>query len=81
MNTIEKERLEKLKDRLQRIYTAIDIALESGVAEFSLDTGQSNQKVKNYELDDLIALEKSTLNSIERLENKCRGNIVYLRRY
>ncbi len=75
-----RERLNSLKDRLKRIDAAMTIALEAGVAEFSLDTGQSNQRVKNYTLADLESLEASTLKRIAFYESKLKGNIVYLRR-
>lgn len=73
------EILAKYKEQLLKVNDAMIEALDGGVVEFSLDTGQSNQKVKRYELSDLQDLEKHIENKIAKIERKIHGNIVYLR--
>jgi hypothetical protein len=76
---MHEELLQKYKDQLMAVNDAMLEAVVSGVVEFSIDTGQSNQKAKKYELSDLQALETHIENKIGKLESKMNGNIVYLR--
>lgn len=72
--------LEKYKEQLIKINDArIQALTGGGVVEFSIDTSQSTQKVKRYELSDLVDLEKHIENQIAKIERKINGNIVYLR--
>jgi hypothetical protein len=65
----EQRALDRAKARLVALDDALD-ALASGVQEYSLNTGQTTQRVTRVDMDRLQASYDATLNRIAILEQR-----------
>jgi hypothetical protein len=69
MSSYDATRITQIKAELTAINAAI-LSVAGGAQSYTLDTGQSVQKVTRATLDDLRKMKDSLMNELEVLESK-----------
>jgi hypothetical protein len=72
------ERIDKLKLLIEKYEDALD-ALSGGIESYTLDTGQSRQTVKRYDIDRLHAVVDGLYNRLCTLEARLNGATITAR--